>query len=639
MIADAAIVPPKIGSWANRKVGGLYVWSEPKLVVGVQDGEVLFDGVVEPISVEEVYADSTWLTDEEIDSWALGIAKNSISLGFKDLKFYKGDPLTPENSRAMEARYIDDLSAQGDRWRFETGKSMDDWMRYMLEHELYMFGKMAMNFSKFEMYIHYPMAVFGESVLVPGGRGHGQMPRSTYKTSLWTMSGSMQKVCKDPNERILVFSHNEAHAKKKVTEMRDRFQGSPIIQRLYPKWIPRGKKDRNLAHWVCPARSGQESHGEGTLSYAGGQQGETGAHYTHIVPDDIFDAKSVKTKSSRETTKNNIANLKFLRESDATSIFFVDTRWAPDDPTKMLLANPAYRHMIASAIDENGESIFVPLQAGGGGYTLRDLHSQWKEKPYNFHCQMMNSPMQVDVDFKDEWFQYLSYKDIKAEVVKGTMSTKLVALVDLTGTKTESSDPNALVIVAIDNLGRKIVVAAYEKYDTPFEFVEFMFNECDRWHVSKVVFQKAPVESMMKPYVDKINEKRRNSTPPKKTYVIDEYRLKGASSNKEARIASLQHPFQEGEIFFNDDIGPHTEAIDALILQLQQGDISEHDDLKDALSMINDRTINVAPRTPKSIEAPGPKVVIPTKQQVIAWNLEANQAQVRAAFERGRKGY
>ncbi len=174
---------------------------------------------------------------------------------------------------------------------------------------------------------------------------------------------------------------------------------------------------------------------------------------------------------------------------------------------------------------------------------------------------------------------------------------------------------------------------------TPFEFVEFQFKICDKWKVSMVMWQKAPVESMMMPYLNEVNEKRRTSVPPLKPYSITPYHLAGASQNKEARIQALQLPFEAGEVYFNEDEGTHTEAIESLITQLQEGDISRNDDLKDALSMLNDPAASTKPKAPKAPEAPQQSQYIVTSDQLLKEYAEANQALVREAFRRGKLGH
>jgi len=621
----------KVGDFVQWMNGGIANFVEPKRVESLSpDGQYAYvTGSGMAIPVGELEVDDQFLDDAGIQAWAKTHgAKFSIDIGYSKLRKYKGVVLTQHNSDAMERRYLDDLEEEGRRWCKHYANSYEDWEREVLKRELYVLVKYALGYDKLEFYVHYPICRFIENLLrKTNGRGHLQLPRSTYKTSIGTIGGTVQEILRDPNAMILIKSHEEEMAKRKAEEARDRMHASPDIQRLFPELLSTKKTDLVGGNWKCPART--EVHAEDTITYAGGKQGKTGAHYSVIFADDLWDEMAVRSPKTLATCLRNVRNMKFLRKDSSTRIIYVDTRWSHDDPTNVLLKNPNYEHMIASAITSRGVSLFESTKADGGGYTLRDLHGQFLEGEYEFSCQMMNNPSSEGQGFQENWFRYLSYDGIVKASAEDKLAYRNCILFDLAASGEGKSDFNAAIVITVDSNERILITGVWQRRCTPFEFQELLFNLADRFNVEFLMHQKQNTETHQKPEFDRINRER--AKVGKKTYGFLEYRLRGGDTNKTIRMGTVTIPMQQGRMFFNSDDGDHTADMPKLISQMQKYPYLAYDDLLDCLSQQNDKRVTRAPSHSANVAMP--KVTPATREDVHNMERDWRRERAQEAFD------
>src|SRR3972149_7755341 len=68
------------------------------------------------------------------------------------------------------------------------------------------------------------------------------LPRGHFKTSLFTVAGSVFYLLNDPSERILISSAVLANSKDMVSEIGDIFIRNELFRILYPEWCPENQK-------------------------------------------------------------------------------------------------------------------------------------------------------------------------------------------------------------------------------------------------------------------------------------------------------------------------------------------------------------------------------------------------------------
>jgi len=434
------------------------------------------------------------LTQDEIQAWAYDIgAKYSLDQNFAKYQVYQGTTLTPENSDEAEIAYLAEIEKRRSKW----GKGDESFIRRLCQEDLYYHCKYLLLYDKLEYYFHWPMCQFEqEEVDRAGSRTLIQMQRASCKTTIFTIGGASRDIIRNPNIRIALWSHEEQHAGSKLEEMKLKQIRSPMFQRFFPEFIPKLKRDmQGKFHWNTPARTTDWQ--ECTMEASGIMGGKEGFHHDKIVLDDTWSARSVTSQKVIDATKRRVADVDNMLISSDSRICAPCTRWGHNDPSELLRDNPDYVQLIASAINKEGESIYLPVPGhkGGLGDPLRKLYLQWVADEYHWFCQKQNNPQSTTSGFDALWFKPLSVNKVYEQWYAGEISCRVILLTDLASTEGASSNYNAAIVLIVDNLGRKIIAAAYRRRMTTLAATQMMFSLCDRWKVQLAVRQKAPLET------------------------------------------------------------------------------------------------------------------------------------------------
>lgn len=592
-------------------------------------------------------SETTILTDAEIAAWALDIGeKYHVDQNFERYAVFEGEPLTPQNSDEMEARYLVGLKRQ----QAELGFNYDEYAKWLCLNDLYYLAKFVLGYDKLEFYFHWPMCQFYETeVERPGSRTNIQMPRGCCKTTIFTIAGSIRDMLRNRNIRIAIWSHDVHHAARKLDEAKKRMIESEVIQKYFPEWIPRDKKaELGTAYWTSPART--KPYAEHTMEAGGILGGHSGFHHDKIILDDAWSAKSVTSQKVIADTSRRVVDIENMVITTDTCIMAVNTRWAHDDPSEMLRKNPAYVHLRASVLNAAGKNIYPQIRSGGLGDPLRKLHQQAIDDEYHFMCQKMTRSASTTQGFDPMWFKYESGNEWYRRKTAGEITLRTVLLTDLAGTASATSNFAAAVVLANDNLGRHMVLAVYRRRMTPLIFTQLCFSLADRWNVQMIVRQKAPLEIAMHDNVNIINRERIERG--EKSYAWYDFSLSGSAMHKDGRIGALSFPLQRGVLFFNEDRDPSTfehvyyrftadDAVDMSTMENQltawRPGVGGQDNIIDALSMLNDPAVSAAPQHSEIVVDPGPMTCARFKAMLDA-SPDPREAQVRERREKMVRG-
>jgi hypothetical protein len=147
----------------------------------------------------------------------------------------------------------------------------------------------------------------------PGRRLMIQVPRGSYKTSLCTLANSLWRVCRHPDETVLICNEIVDNSKKWLRAMREIAMGNRLFQTVYKDLLPPGihwadkDKGKSLPRWwkwndqEILFERGTQGIPEASLTAAGVGSATTGGHWTFIVKDDLVseDAKNSEAVMQR----------------------------------------------------------------------------------------------------------------------------------------------------------------------------------------------------------------------------------------------------------------------------------------------------------------------------------------------------
>jgi hypothetical protein len=499
------------------------------------------------------------------------------------------DELDRASARA-ERQYLEELELTVERvWRpfVALGGSRAEAertaRRALCKKELYYLARVVLGYDKLRFHLHYFMAKTMEN-LPEGYRGLREMARDSFKTTVMGISYCIQQVLRSPQVTILYKSNAEGNAKSKVAQMRSQFLYNEKLRWLFPEHATMRKSDEgNEGKWTSPAAR-QRPQQEGTLNAAGVGTGKTSQHYDLIVGDDFWDEKSVTSGEKSLATANDMAALEYLLTEPARGrIVYIGTRFAHDDPTTVLMENPEYHCVIVSGILACGRSIFPE------SLPLAKMMAQSRNS-YMFSCQIILAPTTDDQQLPRPGMS-LRWADLRRLELEGLLKVRKVMVTDAAGSKSKTSDEAAILTVAIDHTGRKVVVGSRCGKMAPSEFLEALFEEFDRWLPDAVVVQKAAIDTVVVSFINQRNSERRKLGLPGLGLV--EYSLR--NEEKKRRITgALQPLLAAGQLFIDPDLA------DAVRLEREFAEHpnSQADHRLDALSALGDDSIRCSPPAP-----------------------------------------
>ncbi len=498
-------------------------------------------------------------------------------------------------SRFAERCYLADIAER--RSRFITIQTEQGWSiqragnyfdRELCKNDLYYLAKFVLGYDRLAFHYHYYMAQSMRNLPV-AYRGLRQFPRDTYKSTVCTVSYSVQEIIRDPNVRILIYCNSKENAFKRMGEAKDHFlkEGSRLHQ-LFPEHFSAKLKDQGAGgRWDSPASNKVQK--EGTLNAIGVGGRSTSNHYTKIIADDFWDEKSVESQMMTTKTNKLLPKIKYLLDEPQKGIIvFVGTRFSQSDPTTALQKWPDFHAMIAPAVLPVGRSLFPEK------YSLEFLHHDWETDARSFSCNMMQNPKEGAMSFQREWFKYRYYKDLRDMREKRRLDYYLKILVDFPGTG--QGDRGGLLVTAFDsNREYTLVDASYFK-GTLSDFIVHIYDKVDQYPEARsIIVQKAALEGIAAHIWESVERDRRELgkiTPP-----WESVSLRG--NKKESRIlSSLQPRYQTGRIYHNPD-APDIRQLEYQLINFMTG---VPDDMPDALEPIGTDAVSIFPQTPKEPE-------------------------------------
>lgn len=470
--------------------------------------------------------------------------------------------------REQDLPYLDESVAQ------LSGDLRQD-LATAFSNDLFKFAYGVLGMHDLTVGCHGPLCQFLDRN--PSRYKHVEMPRDHLKTSVCTIARNMQRVVKNPNERILLINETSTNAQRFLGSIKQHAESNRIFRALYSSVIP---KDTRKVPWNNEElRFNREWIGpEPTIDTMGMTGAVTSRHFTHISIDDPISEEAVKSELVMHDAINRITKVLTLMVNPNKDTFdLVGTRWAFADLYRhfMRLYKGKMALFIRGAI-EDGQPIWPERFSME---TLAQMRADMGE--YNFSCLMMNNPRNADLqDFNVQDLRFWGWKDAREDTVvlyhpDGTTDEVPLDELDISTSldpapaEKISADRNAIVTVGTTPKGDAVVLDAWARRCSPLEMIEYLFAVRSRWHPRVFGIEDVAYQKVIKHFL-RAEANRRNA-------YFNVQPLKPGGKNKQ-HIKGLQPVAATGHLYVHP-----TQHV--LRTELADWPLGEHDDVADALAL------------------------------------------------------
>lgn len=443
---------------------------------------------------------------------------------------------------------------------------------------LYFFSKAVLGYNRVNPQTHGGMCEFNDRN--PARFKEILMPRGTYKSTIMTISGSMQDICINQEERLLITNENDGNAQRFLYAIRQHAETNKIFRALYSSIIP---TDTKRVRWNNEAldfnREGK--YPEASITGRGITSALTSQHYTKFKLDDLISIEAVKSPAIMKDTIMRAHQILSLAVDPSTFKFdLIGTRWAFADVYSDFESK--YSGVLARyirAANEFGELLFPEMLGPNELALARNSYG-----PYLYSCLYQNNPRNEDVqDFNVLDLRYWRWDALEENCILYNQQGEITEIVpvekldiyvtvDLAGAEKIIDDRNAVTTTGITPGGDVIVLESFAKRCTPLVVMEHILQQYKRYPVRICGIEDIAYQKAFK-YFLKAESERRGVYIHVKPLV--------ARGKKETRIRGLQPVLATGHIYagatqhtLRDEmadfpLGQHDDALESLAMGLQ----------------------------------------------------------------------
>jgi hypothetical protein len=359
-------------------------------------------------------------------------------------------------------------------------------LRALGEIDSFFFAKTILGYDQVREETHTELCAFLD--LDPSVRKLVLMPRGHLKSTICTISRSLQHACRNPHHyRCLIANENATKAEAFLHEIKQHWLKNELLRQLYPELVPT-KLQGPGSDWSMTMASVNRNavYKESTWTTVGAGGSGVGLHFNHIIPDDIVGEQH--KQSPAEMNKVKIWNRsieELLDHQDKDEICWVGTRKTPDD---------VYADMQEWLMDlavfvrepiEDGRPIF-PLK-----FSMQRLMHIMEHRPEEWAHDFMNNPVgKGGVDWgkgsvQEFWWtgdgRGVEFR-AKGELRRWTFGElDIVVTVDPNSGKPLAPDKAAVIVHGVSPDDEIFVLEARSGRPSPDGLIDWTFEAAKRW--------------------------------------------------------------------------------------------------------------------------------------------------------------
>jgi phage terminase large subunit-like protein len=404
--------------------------------------------------------------------------------------------------------------------------------------------------------------------------------REFFKSTIITYGLNIQHILKDPEVRIGIFSHTRSIAKAFLRRIKSTLEGNDLLKNLFPDVLYQNPSSQSTK-WseddgitVNRRAVFQES----TVEAWGLTDGQpTSKHFSVLNYDDIVTVDGVSTAAQLQKT-DECFKLSLNLGTDDGIQRIIGTIYHFNDQHIKLINQGGWTVRIHPAEDEAGNPLF--LSAEKLAKKRRDMG------PYIYSTQMLLNPVaKKDQRFKYEWIKW--YRTLPS-----TLS--LYLLCDPANEKKKKltgADYTVYWLWGIDEMDNKFLV----------DVVRDRFTLTERWKSLKTLVKKYPGIQCIgyEQYGMAADIQHFEEMMQAEGFYFNITELSGNKLSKADRIARLIPAFEQGRVYLPEHLeytDKDGKVIDLVKLFVDEEYLkfpfSQHDDMLDAASRIEDKTVD-----------------------------------------------
>lgn len=426
-------------------------------------------------------------------------------------------------------------------------------------------------------------------------------PRGHLKTTVATLSYTIQWILNYPDVRILISSGTGDQVKKFLSEILSHFRHNDMFRSLYPEFVPHGKNVKEFGNqeaFTVPARTIHRK--EPTVSVCSVGAVVAGGHFDVIINDDVVDKENVRTPEQIANVNSHLGFLWPLLETAPDADVrprgyqrgwwsMAGTRYDFSDSYGTIIDSEA-----AKTLEERSYTIQQQDAIIAGDLSdLKTCKTIWPSRmPPQALKDILDDPLQgasivasqyrmnpipdksglVDSPREIVWVPMEAMKKIYAYLT-------LHVTVDLAGmepstNKLADNDFTVITPHGFGHDGTLYILPIMRGRYTPFEVIDLLFKLFQiHPRIMDVKVEKEAHARVLLPFLKREMAKRQRFLP------ITEIRRDNRTS-KQQRIKGLQPWFRNGSIKFADN-QPHKLAIINEIMRFPK---YSHDDILDTIA-------------------------------------------------------
>lgn len=199
-------------------------------------------------------------------------------------------------------------------------------------------------------HLHVDMCNYRQKMLTPGIKGAAFIPRSMYKTTIFSHGANAWELLRDPNLRIGMVGSVTTMAEQNMHQTQRTFDSNKLIEEIFPEYVPaKGLKGNimqrrwNDVEMVMPNRTIDMP--EPSIKCIGAMASAQGNHFDLMCADDLVGEKQLSSDHSSSEEMYKIGNW-FLSNQDTllvspltSRVFLSATRYSLDDAYEVIMEN------------------------------------------------------------------------------------------------------------------------------------------------------------------------------------------------------------------------------------------------------------------------------------------------------------
>jgi predicted phage terminase large subunit-like protein len=404
------------------------------------------------------------------------------------------------------------------------------------------------------------------------------MPRGTFKSSVVTVSFTLQFILNEPNARVLLdsetFSKSKAFLREiigHITENEKYREVFKAIHGMYPFTSKSNMKLWTDSEVILPCRT--RSLKEPTISCAGIDVTKNGMHYDLIIADDLHSERNVTNKEQIQQVIDHY-RLAFSLLDPGKPMIVIGTRWHELD---------LYQHIMDYELEDFNVLKKSAYKEDGTPFFPEVLNEQELDKIRRrqgasiFSKQYLNEPVSDEnATFKREFIKRKPWNEVTGKPINWYLSVD-PSYSDPRG-NTQYGDYATLVLVGMDfqrELYVRHIVRAKMSYSELINQIFAIYTDRRFADIKNMKILLEVIGTKSLSYELANEQQRRNTWLP-----ITE--IRNRQHSKDERIRALAPFYEFGHIYHIKEC-PNLEELEYELLSFPSG---KHDDIIDALATV-----------------------------------------------------